>query len=451
MPPPETSAPRDSERAAAAATASTSAAGASAAARNGAAVASGGVHIPGMEAAKAAKKDKESDFSKLIDSIDEEDAAKSSAAGTAAQSSAMVEFRGEAGSIQLATKKSFNHSASLIPRLASKWPKPEWHAPWKLYRVISGHQGWVRSVTVDPSNEWFVTGSADRTIKIWDLASGQLKLTLTGHIEQVTGVAVSDRHPYMFSCALDKQVKCWDLEYNKVIRHYHGHLSGVYSLALHPELDVLMTGGRDSACRVWDMRTKLQAMCLSGHDNTVGCIASQRENPQVITGSYDSTVKLWDLAAGKCMSTLTYHKKGVRALALHPKDFTLMSASADNIKKFGLPRGTFMHNMLSQQKTIVNSLSCNEDNVVVSGGDNGSLWFWDYKSGHNFQQAAPKVQPGSMESEAGVFASTFDKTGSRLITVEADKTIKMWKEDEDATPESDPGIPYHPPKELRRF
>lgn len=43
----------------------------------------------------------------------------------------------------------------------------------------------MRSVAVEPGNEWFATGSADRTIKIWDLASGQLKLTLTGHIEQV--------------------------------------------------------------------------------------------------------------------------------------------------------------------------------------------------------------------------------------------------------------------------
>ena len=56
----------------------------------------------------------------------------------------------------------------------------------------------------------------DRTIKIWDMASGQLKLTLTGHIEQVTGLAVSARHPYMFSVGLDKMVKCWDLERNQV-------------------------------------------------------------------------------------------------------------------------------------------------------------------------------------------------------------------------------------------
>ncbi|KAJ0585386.1 putative transcription factor WD40-like family [Helianthus annuus] len=53
--------------------------------------------------------------------------------------------------------------------------------------VISGHLGWVRSVAFSPNNEWFCTGSADRTIKIWDTGSGRLRLTLTGHIEQVRG------------------------------------------------------------------------------------------------------------------------------------------------------------------------------------------------------------------------------------------------------------------------
>ncbi|XP_039155489.1 platelet-activating factor acetylhydrolase IB subunit beta-like [Eucalyptus grandis] len=62
----------------------------------------------------------------------------------------------------------------------------------------------------------------DRTIKIWDLASGRLKLTLTGHIEQIRGLAVSSKHTYMFSAGDDKQVKCWDLDQNKVIRSSHG-------------------------------------------------------------------------------------------------------------------------------------------------------------------------------------------------------------------------------------
>ncbi len=44
--------------------------------------------------------------------------------------------------------------------------KPNWHAPWELSAVISGHLGWVRCIAFDPSNEWFATGSADRTIKV---------------------------------------------------------------------------------------------------------------------------------------------------------------------------------------------------------------------------------------------------------------------------------------------
>jgi pleiotropic regulator 1 len=137
-----------------------------------------------------------------------------------------------------------------------------WRRPWKNYRVISGHLGCVRSVAFDPSNEWFCTGSADQTIKIWDVGTGNLKLTLTGHIGQVRGVSVSKKQTYLFAAGDDKKVNCWDLEQNKVIRSYHGHLSGVYCLALHLTLDILLTGGRDSVCRVWDIRTKKQVHAL---------------------------------------------------------------------------------------------------------------------------------------------------------------------------------------------
>lgn len=71
---------------------------------------------------------------------------------------------------------------------------------------------------MDPRNEFFASGSADRSIKIWDLVTGQCKLTFTGHINTVRAIALSDRSPYLFSVGEDKQVKCWDLEQNKVVR-----------------------------------------------------------------------------------------------------------------------------------------------------------------------------------------------------------------------------------------
>jgi len=338
---------------------------------------------------------------------------------------------------QLAVFTGGNQIQKMKKMSAMSMPKPNWHAPWKLYRVISGHTGWVRSVAVEPGNEWFATGSADRVIKIWDLASGKLKLSLTGHVSTVRGLVVSPRQPYLFSCGEDRQVKCWDLEYNKVIRHYHGHLSAVYDLALHPTIDVLVSCGRDSTARVWDMRTKTNIHTLSGHTSTVGTVVCQAADPQIITGSNDQTVRLWDLAAGKSMCTLTHHKKSVRAVVLHPKLYMFASASPDNIKEWKCPDGKFIQN-LSGHNAIVNCMAANADGVLVSGADNGTMHFWDWKTGYNFQRLQAPVQPGSLDSEAGVFSMTFDNSGTRLITCEADKTIKVYKEDETATEESHP-------------
>lgn len=335
-------------------------------------------------------------------------------------------------------------SKALVPRREPvKVPKPAWHAPWELSAVVSGHLGWVRCISFDPSNEWFVTGSADRSIKIWDLAKvcagaeGGLKLTLTGHISTVRGVAVSPRHPYLFSAGEDKLVKCWDLEHNKVIRHYHGHLSGVYSLALHPTLDILVTGGRDSVARVWDMRTKHQIHVLGGHAATVASIVTSSVDPQIITGSHDSTIKLWDLAAGRSMATLTQHKKAVRHLVASPRELSFVSASADNMKKWQCRDGKFLQN-IAGHNSIINCLAVNEDGVMVSGGDNGSIDFWDYDTGYCFQRGRTVVQPGSLDAEAGIFAAAFDMSGSRLLTCEADKSIKVWRENPEATEDSHP-------------
>uniref|UniRef100_A0A8R1TUN9 WD_REPEATS_REGION domain-containing protein n=1 Tax=Onchocerca volvulus TaxID=6282 RepID=A0A8R1TUN9_ONCVO len=171
--------------------------------------------------------------------------------------------------------------------------------------IISSHSedNTIRTmlhVRTPPGNESVATGSADLIVKIWDLASRKLRLSLLRHVSAVRCCKISRRQPFLFMDGEDKQ-------YNKVIHHYQGYLSSVQDLTIHPTIEVLITCARDSIARVRDIRTVAQVHCLSGHTNTVATITPQ----EVLTANHDSTIQLWDLVAGQSICTLLHHKKSV--------------------------------------------------------------------------------------------------------------------------------------------
>lgn len=325
---------------------------------------------------------------------------------------------------------------------AESAPRPAGN--WALRKVLAGaHQGWVRSLCVDPvTNEWFVSGLSDALIKVWGLASSQIKATLPGHIMAVRSLAISLRSPYLFSGSEDKTLRCWDLERTNApagcqIRDYHGHVGGVYALALHPELDLLFSGGRDSAIRVWDIRSKAQVMVLTGHTNDVTSLVSQTGDPQVCSSSMDGTVRLWDVRMQRCHVTLTHHSKSVRLMQLHPTEATMVSAdSTGSIKQWLLPEGALLNAFgpadlpldPAYDANIINTLSINPaTNELFAGFDDGRMHFYDYQTARLLQQTTTVAGEGT--PSAKIYASAFDNLGMRLITAENDKSIKIWGTD----------------------
>jgi WD40 repeat protein len=80
------------------------------------------------------------------------------------------------------------------------------------------------------------------------------------------------------------------------------------------------------------------------------------------------------------------------------------------------------------------------------------MTFWDYNTGTPFQNMEDIPQPGSLEAEAGVFCSTFDVTGTRLITGGADKTIKVRHSFlDEARPSRSSGCPRYTPNKRSRY
>ena len=92
---------------------------------------------------------------------------------------------------------------------------------------------------------------------------------------------------------------------------------------------------------------------------------------------------MWDVRTGTTIKCLTQHKKGVRALVNHQNETAFASAGSDKIRIWKQPEGDQLRS-ISDHNVVVNSLALNEDNVLVSGGDNGSMHFYDWSSGNCF-------------------------------------------------------------------
>lgn len=100
-----------------------------------------------------------------------------------------------------------------------------------------------------------VTGSSDRTCRLWDVHSGQCVRVFTGHTGAVKTVAISPNGQYMASSGEDKTVILWDLKSGRKIKKMTGHTDFVYSLQFSADNNVLVSGGADCTVRVWDVNT----------------------------------------------------------------------------------------------------------------------------------------------------------------------------------------------------
>ena len=96
-------------------------------------------------------------------------------------------------------------------------------------------------------------------------------------------------------------------------------------------------------------------------------------------------IRFWDIRTGSSTKALTQHKKGVRSLVNHHEEHTFASAGSDKIRIWKQPEGDQLRT-IDDHNTVINALALNEDNVLASGGDNGSIHFYDWKSGQCFQK-----------------------------------------------------------------
>ena len=189
-----------------------------------------------------------------------------------------------------------------------------WRALWgsggglseRAVDTLTGHTNLVSAVawTRIGDHPVAVTGSWDRTVRVWDLSTGEHPSTLTGHTNLVTAVSCTriGDHPVAVTGSEDRTVRVWDLSTGEHLSTFTGHTDTVSAVSCTRigNRPVAVTGSEDHTARVWDLRTGEHLSTLTGHTDTVTAVACTRigNRPVAVTGSEDHTARVWDLITG---------------------------------------------------------------------------------------------------------------------------------------------------------
>jgi WD40 repeat protein len=142
------------------------------------------------------------------------------------------------------------------------------------------------------------TGKESGEVKVWDVAAGQSR-ALAGHEGSVLGVALTADGKTLASASADKTVRLWDVANGKEVKKLEGHTDAVHAVALSADGKVLASGGADKQVIVWDVNSGKPAHTLKGHTGEVRSVALSADGKLLASGGADKTVRLWDTATGK--------------------------------------------------------------------------------------------------------------------------------------------------------
>jgi WD40 repeat protein len=281
-----------------------------------------------------------------------------------------------------------------------------------LPRVLAGHQSLVHAVAVLPDGR-VISGSADKTLRIWDVESGQSLATLTGHQAAVLAVAVLP-DGRVISGSADRTLRIWDVESGQAVATLTGHQDWVRAVAVLADGRVV-SGSADRTLRVWDIESGQTVATLAGHQGSVMAMAVLADG-RVVSGSADKTLRVWELESSQAVATLAGHQGVVITVAVLP-DGRVVSGSADgSLRIWDIESGQAVGELAGHQDWV-RAVVVLADGRVVSGSEDHVLHVWDVEGGEALAKLAG--HQGSVMAVA-VLAD------GRVVSASADRTLRVW-------------------------
>jgi WD40 repeat protein/transcriptional regulator with XRE-family HTH domain len=324
-------------------------------------------------------------------------------------------------------------------------------------RVFSGHSDAISSAAISPDMKYLLTGSADTTARLWELATGRKVYTLSGHTGEIASVAFSPDNKSILSGSSDATAKLWDVATGQELFTLQSPMEevitvnfspdGKYALisgvggpatlwevttgqevltfpnmgpraTFSPDGKYILATGDEYTARLWEVGTGKEMLTLRGHTDWPHSIAFSPDGKYALTGSIDNTAKLWDLSTGHEIYTIRDHSSSVRSVAFSPDGKYILTGSGDRTARlWDVATGQEVRSWRSHMHRVLSVAISSDGKYVVTASQDGTAKLWDFATGEG------RALRGH---SAEIYGTAFSPDSKFILTSSSDLTAKLW-------------------------
>jgi DNA-binding beta-propeller fold protein YncE len=280
----------------------------------------------------------------------------------------------------------------LLAQMRDRAPRP-WI--WPVMRTVAstaesaqlesaGHVGVLRALAITPDGHRLMSGGDDHTIRVWDIASGELQRTLRGHADSVRAVAVTPDGNRIISGGTYDVVRVWDLKTGQFLQTISGDSGyrAVHTVAVTPNGKSVLWAGAGAKVQVWDLASGRLEHVLKSCDHDVRYIVVTPDGRLALTGGDVGIVQIWDLASGRLIRLLNGKSHPVFSVAVTPDGGRVVSGGYDSsVCIWELESGRLERTLWGHTGVVDTVVVTGDGFRIVSSGQDRKMLVWDLRTG----------------------------------------------------------------------
>lgn len=256
-------------------------------------------------------------------------------------------------------------------------------------QIGDGLDGIIHTAALSPDDRLLAVGGRftgteeeKAAIRLIDFMTGEITVVFKGHGDMINDLAFSPDGNRLISGSRDKTARIWDVQSGKTLHVLKGHTEFIGTVAFSPDGKRAVTGSWDNTLKIWNVKSGTLLTTLTGHEAIVTTAAFTPDGNYLLSSSQDKTIRLWDIKRGKFLKVLTKQKSEVDSLSISPDGTKVIAGCVDATVVVSIPSGeqitTFMKN--SKDASAI-AISPDGNIAATAGGANEKIYLCDLHTG----------------------------------------------------------------------